>query len=469
MSSSHIGVISWRVALLVAVACVALASSSVVPTVGMACCVLLAFMGPVRTLQALMVSTLITYSNPHIVKHGVADGVLFRVVLIAAVLRVMVSLRLSDLRLVWPVWLFALTAAATSTATSQALPISLMKIAEFTFATTAVLIAFNHLKPAELARLQSWFITVGITVIGLSALTLLKPGFGAGLNGGLQGILNQPQALGIFIAPFAAWAIAGVLLMRRRASALEIWIALGTVVLIVLTRARTAGVATFIGVAVVMLAQMLGHRSTGQAKLGRAILVLCLAIAVLGTVAVSSGKFRTVLAEYAFKGTERDNRGELGDAFYESRGGGVLNEWHHFLQQPVLGNGFGVYPNGKFPQGVVMFYGIPISAPIEKGFLPTAVLEEDGLLGGILLTLVIAWLARYAWRCPDLRWRAMFVACLAMNIGECVFLSPGGIGLFDWLLVGLSASAFRALPVTHAKRVTRTAVEPATPLLGAPG
>lgn len=466
--------ISWRVALLVTIALAALATTSVVPTMGMVACVLAAFMGPMRTLQALMVSTLIAYSNPHIVKHGVADGVLFRAVLIAAVLRVMFSLRVSDVRLVWPVWLFALMALATSWATSPALNISLMKIAEFSSATTAVLIAFNHLKPADLTRLQSWFLSVGVTVIGLSALTLLKPGFGAGSNGGLQGVLNQPQALGIFTAPFAAWAIAGVLLMRRRSSRLEVWLALGTIVLIVLTRARTAGVATLLGVIVVMLSRAISRRAAMQATLGRPIIVVSLASIVLAGVAMSSGKLTQIVTDYAFKGTERETR-ELGDAFYQSRGGGVVGEWRNFLKQPMIGNGFGVYPDGHFPSGVVMFHGIPISAPIEKGFLPTAVLEEDGLVGGILLTLVIIWLGRNAWRCSDLRWRAMFVACLGMNIGECVFLSPGGIGMFDWLLVGLSVSAYRAVPSgtrTMPRELETATASPATepaPLLGAPG
>jgi hypothetical protein len=121
-----------------------------------------------------------------------------------------------------------------------------------------------------------------------------------------------------------------------------------------------------------------------------------------------------------------------------------------------------VYPNGEFGSGVTYFYGIPISAPVEKGFLPTAILQEGGVLGGGLLTLIIALLSRRAWRNTDLRWRAMFVACLAINAGECVFMSPGGIGMFDWLLLGLAMFSYRtnAAPVTLAPALPENLSEP---------
>jgi hypothetical protein len=367
------------------------------------------------------------------------------------------------------VWVFALISALTSAANSPVVEISMMKIAEFTFAATAILISFNHLTPRQLAKLQTWFMTVGTTVIVLSGLTLLKPGLGIGGNGGLQGILNQPQALGIFVAPFAAWSLAGTLLMRQKASRLEIFVALGTLVLIVLTKARTAAVATVFAMAVVIITRVIGGRLATQAKLGQPILLIALGVVAVLGVGLASGKLSEAVTDFAFKGTQKENR-DLGAAFYDSRGGGVLSQWQHFQEQPILGNGFGVYPDGRFPSGVVRFWGIPISAPIEKGFLPTAILEEGGLLGAFGLTFLILWLGRRAWRNSDLRWRAMFVACLGMNFGECVFLSPGGIGMFDWLLLGLALSSYRVVPASSSLMTAlgrRRPVEPAVQLLPA--
>ena len=444
--------VSWRLAVVFTLGVVALAASPVVGATVLGCCIAAALIGPVRAVQALTVATLVAYGNPYIIKPSPAEGVLLRLVLLAAIVRLVPTMRSSDLRLVWPVWLFSVAEAFSSMQESPALLISLMKVAELFCGVTAVLIAYNHVKPAQLASLHRWLITLGLTVIGLSGLTLVRPGIALGGDGGLQGLLNQPQALGIFMAPFAAWAITGVLLMKRRSSRLELWIALLIGALIILSKARTAGFGALAGVMVVVITRVVGRRRLGQAKLGKAILISGLACGALAVLAVTTGQVSKIITDYAYKGSAGKAQ-NLNEAFYASRGGGALGEWNDFLQKPLLGNGFGVYPDGEFPAGVVYFDGIPISAPIEKGFLPTAILQEGGALGGGLLTLVIALLWRRAWRNTDLRWRAMFVACLAINAGECVFMSPGGIGMFDWLLLSLAMFSYPDEPGARDARI----------------
>jgi len=437
--------VSWRLAVIFTAGVAALAASPVVGAIVLGCCAAAALLGPKQAVQALMVATLVAYGNPYIIKPSPAGGVLLRLVMLAAILRLVPTIRGSDLRLILPVWVFSIAEAFSSYQTSPALLISLMKVAELFCGVTAVLIAYNHVRPTQLAQLHRWMISLGLTVIGISGLTLLRPSVALGGDGGLQGLLNQPQALGIFMAPFAAWAITGVLLMRRRSTRLELWIALFLCALIILSKARTAGFGAGAGVLAVMIGRMVGRRRQGQADLGRPVLVTALACIVLAVLAAATGQVSKVVTDFAYKGSVGRAQ-NLDQAFYASRGGGAVSEWNDFLQKPLLGNGFGVYPNGEFPAGVVYFDGIPISAPIEKGFLPTAILQEGGALGGGLLTLVIALLCRRAWRNTDLRWRAMFVACLAINAGECVFMSPGGIGMFDWLLLSLAMFSYRTDP-----------------------
>ncbi len=98
----------------------------------------------------------------------------------------------------------------------------------------------------------------------------------------------------------------------------------------------------------------------------------------------------------------------------------------------------GIYPSGDVPSGVKTFLGIPISASTEKGFIPTAVLEETGLIGTVFWLYFIFSLIRLALKSNDIRWIAMFFGCLFVNVGEAVFFSVGGIGLHLWLLIGLA-------------------------------
>jgi O-antigen ligase len=451
MACPQLRLVSWRLAALVAVSIGLLTLSPMVSAVALGACIVAALIGPGYALQALMIATLITYVNPAIIKLTPEAGVLARLVLVAATLRVLPLMRAAHLHLLWPIWLFGALSALTSCLTSPALSISIMKVITFTLAATVVVIAYGRLAAERQLGMQSWLLTIGVTVIALSGLTLLRPSVALGGDRGLQGLLGQPQALGIFIAPFAAWSIVGVLLMRRQAGRLELWVALATALLIILTRARTGAFAVAFAVGFVFVARVLSRRRAQQASLGRPLLIVSVSGAVLLVAALATGQVSRFVTDFTFKDTEKGQRNVYG-AYYASRGGGVESQWRNFLVRPWTGNGFGVYPDGKFPSGVYEFAGIPISAPIEKGFLPSAILEEGGLIGAASLALLIVWLGRSAWRARDLRWRALYVACLAVNVGECVLLAPGGIGLIIWLLMGASIWAHRteALPPTAA-------------------
>src|ERR1700728_2715903 len=119
--------VSWRLAVIFTVGVVALAASPTIGAIVIGGCVAVALIGPVQAVQALMVATLVAYGNPAIIKPAPIEGVLLRLVLLAAILRLVPTMRGSDLRLVWPVWLFSIAEAFSSYQESPALLISLMK------------------------------------------------------------------------------------------------------------------------------------------------------------------------------------------------------------------------------------------------------------------------------------------------------------------------------------------------------
>lgn len=420
-------------------AAVLVVSPPVATTVLLAALLPWSLVGSLAALQALALSAMLTYVNPGLVDSSGTAGLLIRLVLLAAALRVLPTLRLRHLKLLWPAWTFALIAGATSIAASPALDVSLMKVAIFVLATTTVLGATANLDAAQRERFGAWLLTLVVTVALASALAaVLRPGVAFAANGYLRGVLSHSQALATVLAPAVAALLAGTLLMRDRSRPVEPALLAALLPVMLMTHARTAALAALLGLLVALAARAVRRRDPRRhARLARPVLILAAAGLVLGGAALATGKVGAAISAFVLKrGTEQT----LGEAFEASRGGGALQQWRNFERRPLTGHGFGVYPDGAFPSGVVRVLGVPVSAPVEKGFLPTAVLEETGLAGGAALLLLVVALARRAWRASDLRCVAMFVAALAVNLGEAILTAPGGVGMLAWLMLAVGVA-----------------------------
>jgi hypothetical protein len=438
-SASVVQPFSWRLAVMFVVLVATLMISPLVDVVLLAL-VIWALRGGTATIQALELSVLVKYMNPGLVRYDLYSGALLWLVIIVAALRVASEVSPRQLRRLVPVAVYVVIAALLSVAVSPAVAISLMKLLTFALVVCTVVMSADTLSASERESLQTWMLTLGITAIALSALTLLQPGIAYLRNGsGLQGILNHPQSLGSFAAPFAAVLLAKVLLQRKSAGPILL-VATGLCwTVMFLTQARTAAFAATIGTLAALGARLwTGRRRASDATTGRIVALIaagCLAIVVTATV---TGKVGSAVTGFLLK---RSGEQQIGAAFKASRGYGIESQWANFLDAPLTGHGFGVYPDGVFPSGVTRIWGIPISAPVEKGFVPTAVLEESGLLGALAFAALVFSLWLGAWRSRDPLRIAAFVSCVGVNVGEAIILSPGGIGLHIWVLMALAAAS----------------------------
>ena len=118
-------------------------------------------------------------------------------------------------------------------------------------------------------------------------------------------------------------------------------------------------------------------------------------------------------------------------------GGGLIGEmWQNIKEKPFTGIGFGI-ASDVHEMNVQRdpLLGLPLGAPIEKGVLPVAVLEEVGLFG---LGFVVAWLwsfLRY-WIRGGVVPVSVGLTILLLNMGEATLFSPGGMGLLSLILIG---------------------------------
>lgn len=410
-----------------------------------------------RALQALSLSFLITYLNS-VLFPAVEGGNALRWVVFGAATA---SIFFESWRRHAPLspagrylLLFGFVAAFLNFMVSPSMIISLFKIASFIVGVSAILLA-SRLARQDPIYWQSWFFTLLLTVLVLSVPTLAVASIGRAKSGlGFQGILDHPQSFGSFICMPLAWLTASALLREHRFSLMTLTVLLGWA-FVVLSQARTSLLAVILGL-VFTLAVMAGSCPRALSQTLRqmfrdrrttiGLLVLCTGLLV--TLILRWSSVQQSFTDYLSKGREDKT---LSEGFQRSRGALIELSIENFKKSPLMGIGFGMPSE---PPAVAQSSDFVFSAPVEKGFLPSATLEENGVIGTLVLLFFLASLTRAVVSGGYLPAIWMFFTCLSLNLGEMIFFSVGGLGYYLWLLIGLSLCLKRpsAPPLRTAKR-----------------
>lgn len=321
---------------------------------------------------------------------------------------------------------------------SQVPDLSLLKALSWTVAACTLLSAWGALDAAQREQLVQQLFGLLVLIL-LASLPLLVLPLGYLRNGtGFQGILSHPQAFGLTMAVLGVWA-GGRLLALPRPPWSSLALLAGCLVLVVLSEARTAGVAMVFGlVAGVVAAPWLAGRPVrallpGLAS-GRVYLAMALAVA---SAAVAAPSLADRVGGFIVK---RSAAQSLADAYDLSRGRVIREMWANVDQDPLVGIGFGVAsdPSAMLVQRDPVL-GLPTSAPVEKGVVPLALWEEVGIFG-LAFAIFWAWmLVRRAARNGAVP-LAVLTAVLLMNLSEATLFSPGGMGMLQLVLLGWCGS-----------------------------
>jgi hypothetical protein len=427
--------------LLVAVVVCGMALLGSVPGLG-SYLVLAAFAvrGARQAIVALLLSCLLTMSNPALVAAPAAGGLGRYFVLFAAAVGALRAGRaVSGLTLVSAgLGSFFL---AHSVLISEMPAISLAKSVAWAVAMVGVAHAWSTLTAGEAEALISR-IYVGITVCLFLSIPLYATSAGFTTNSrGFQGLLSHPQAFGSLMGVYAAWSVARALaspIARSR------HLSLGAiaVVLIVLSQARTGAVAALAGVTVTLVvAAFPGRRRWTAGRQPFKWLVPATALALAGLLHFG-GTVQSVSTTFVQKGTEADG---LVGGYLASRGGLLDPMLANISRDPIFGIGLGV-PSSLDASQVETVWGIPVGLPVEKGMVAIALLEEVGLFGAILAAIWIGVVFFRVIRARRLELLAASVAVLFVNLSEAVLFSPGGMGMFAIVMLGASAARGRREP-----------------------
>lgn len=334
---------------------------------------------------------------------------------------------------------------------SAVLDVSILKAISWTLVTSTLLSAWGGLDSFERELVINQIFGCLIVVLILS-IPLLGMTLGYLRNeSGFQGILSHPQVFGVTVGLVGAWA-ASKMFSYVKPSWLLVVLVVMCVIFVILSQARTAGVAMFLGLFISSISvSMIAGRRFSEMLPGlrsrRLHIVIAMAI-VIGIVGASFIVDR--LSTYFIKGTESTS---FVEAYDTSRGGLMRKMWDNIENKPFTGIGFGI---ASYPEEMIVerdpFLGLPVSAAIEKGVLPIAVIEELGLFGFFAVVLWLWMIVRLSSRGAGLKALSVVVVALLMNMGEFMFFSPSGMGMLILIFVtwAASTSTLRLGKISHA-------------------
>ncbi len=306
---------------------------------------------------------------------------------------------------------------------SLMMDVSLFKAISWLTVVGVLLSAWTSLDYLERARLEMQLFG-GLAVLMLICLPLVFTEIGYIRNGyAFQGISGSSQSWGLIMALLGSWLI-GRLSERVKYRWFEIILLGLSLTLLVMSATRTAGLALVLAAFSASIIFTVTRAS---------FLSFIRTVAVVSAISmVSWFSFSDQLTTFLFKKDRVSNVLEIGEA---SRGILVFPMIKNILENPMTGIGFGVasLPSKRLVHRDSLF-GLPISAPVEKGVTPIAALEELGL-PGLLVVLLWVWIMiRRSYRSgfPPF---VVLSTVLFTNLGEASMFSAGGMGLI--LLISL--------------------------------
>lgn len=343
--------------------------------------------------------------------------------------------------------LYVATMAACSIMSGWYTQIALLKLFNFWMFVTNVFIGAAVLRARKI-DLTEWFVSLILAVEAFGLASILfghSSNFARPIEPGqvlssdvFNGAFGHPNCHSLFASMFVLFlAIIFVFGQYRNR-----WIALPAIgvwsCFMVLSGSRTSILATIIpGLFLVVYAGSWrasgGYRIKSNVSRSKivapAIVGLCLVfLADIG----SNGAIVKEVFQFINKSKTEESAEVLDQKqILSSRQALIDFSWANFLESPVYGIGFQVAKTEAFVKMATV-----LTAPAEKGFLPTAVLEEGGILGAstfvlFLLVLIGGWV-----RAGNVAAIVLFAGFLVSSISEVSIFSPGGSGGFGWIMVG---------------------------------
>ncbi|MGC7560180.1 O-antigen ligase family protein [Pasteurella sp. PK-2025] len=379
-----------------------------------------------------LLSWLFTLFNPVIGPEGNYAALLRYVIILFGFTHIIFYMLLNKIVTVpkYLVWFFLLTICILihSIMISYEPAISILKLLSWGIAAFTLLSTWIFMPNEEREQTYHLLILLLKTLILISLPFLFIPEIGYAKNGtGFQGLLNHPQAFGPTIALLGSIMIGNILSSKKLNLSNLVWFGI-CAVLVILSEARTAGLALILALTLSILLKPLftGKNFVDANPIFKNKYFYLWLFIILAALATSYPLYIDSIESYIFKRTHSTSLTDLADA---SRGALVQDMLRNITENPFLGIGFGVASNPNHLDVVRdPIFNLPISAVIEKGVLPIAIIEELGLIIGTFVFLWFLYSFRQAAK-SDVQKLTTALCIFCLNLGENMFFSIGGMGM----------------------------------------
>lgn len=422
---------------------------------GSALCYVILFAMAIRSgegaIKAISLSSFIILANPYLISINMVHTYLRFPIIAVAGLRIFLEASNSRSGVIMrphiiALLAFGLVSLMLAFVNQYFVMISVLKLGVFVYGACAMLLINDLSRQFSGSNLTVWYCALVLFFVAGNALAYVV-GVGYTFHGklyevgektdvGYAGVTSHPQTLGSLAAISLVYAFCVFLFtpyrMRRiMGLAVPVLAALGY-----FSAARTGLFAAVLAIILVFL--MATAMRTGPKKVR--INISGVQIAVIGLVGISSviafeaitgGTLAQILSDFALKSIREGGGSFSFDSLFGSRIPLIEVSWRNFMQKPLTGIGFGTMLDPRWAATASIF-----SAPTEKGFLPTAVLEEVGIFGTLCFCVFLFTYFFHYWSVRNIVALGMMICFIFLNFGEMFFFALGGVGLYGWSLIG---------------------------------
>lgn len=327
--------------------------------------------------------------------------------------------------------------------------ISFLKLGVFIYGTWAIILA-TDLSFSSRLKLSNWFCALVLFYI-LGNILAYALGVGYTFRRGLYefignptlgyvGMTRHPQVQGTLSAISFVYAFSIYLFTSYR---LRWLMGLSAPILLVFCYLSASRTGLFAVVLTVILAIGLAITVHAESRRIRVNIshaqILIITFFGLSSLivfeAISGGIILQELGDFSVKAIR--GGGDFSYArLYESRVGLIEISWNNFIQKPLTGIGFGTMLDADWAAEATI-----LAAPTEKGFLPTALLEEVGIPGTICFIFFLSAFFYHYWKLGNIVSIIMMICFILLNFGEMMFFALGGVGLYGWSMIGAGIAA----------------------------